>query len=269
MLAPSRSTRRQQRRCKGSRSSLSDKGVGNYAIISPIRNEQDHIRRTLDSVVSQTLLPLQWVIVDDGSTDQTSAIVSEYAEIHPWIQLVSRKDHGNVEGLVQAEDAKAFCEGLGYVSLDAVEFIGKLDGDLVLDSGYFGQLLNRATEDAELGIISGVTYFVYGGRRSLENTPTHHTVGAARLWRTACFREIGGLVPALGWDTLDEIRARMRGWKTRSYIELQILHLRPMSSRGSWYKGRMVQGLTDYLLGNHPLFELARCLYRMTRPLTL
>jgi biofilm PGA synthesis N-glycosyltransferase PgaC len=238
--------------------------LGSYAIISPVRDEQEHIGQTLDSVVSQTIRPRQWIIVDDGSNDQTPTIVSEYAKIFPWIQLIHRKDRSYYH--LGAGVIEAFYQGLSHVELSTIEFIGKLDGDLVLDSDYFQQLLKRAADDAKLGIVSGVTYFMYGGQRILEDTPAHHTIGAASLWRSTCFQEIGGLVPALGWDVLDEIRAQMRGWKTRSYPELQILHLRPMSSKGGVYKGRLQEGLTDYLLGYHPLFELARCHYRMTHP---
>src|SRR5215210_4887797 len=230
---------------------LSDKSLGSYAIISPVRDEQEHIGQTLDSVVSQTITPRQWIIIDDGSNDQTPTIVSEYAKTFPWIQLIHRKDRSYYH--LGAGVIGAFYQGLRYVELRTIEFIGKLDGDLVLDSDYFQQLLNRAADDEKLGIVSGVTYFIYGGQRILERTPAHHTIGAASLWRTTCFQEIGGLVPALGWDVLDEIRAQMRGWKTRSYPELQILHLRPMSSKGGWYKGRIQEGLTDYVLGYHPL----------------
>ena len=245
---------------------LRDNNVGNYAIVSPVRNEQENIGLTLDSVVSQTVLPRQWIIVDDGSTDQTATIVSEYARTFPWIRLVHRKDHGKTFGVAQGQVIKAFYEGFRYVNLNALGFVCKLDGDLVLGPDYFEQLLNRAANDAKLGIISGVTYYMYGGRRILESTPGHHTLGAASLYRTACFQEIGGLVTSLGWDTLDGIRAQMRGWKTRSYPELQILHLRPMSSSGDWDKGRISNGRTDYLLGYHPLFELARCIFRMFHP---
>lgn len=245
-----------------------NKRLGNYSIISPVRNEQEHISLTLDSVVSQTVLPLQWIIVDDGSTDQTASIVSEYAKTYPWIRLIYRKDqgHGSVEGVQRGEVVKAFYEGFRYVSLEDVEFISKLDGDLVLSPDYFEQLLNRAADDAKLGIISGVAYYMYRGQRILEGTPAHFTTGAAKLYRTTCFQEIGGLVPTRGWDTLDGIRAQMRGWKTRSYPDLQFLHLRPMNARVNWNKGRMGLGFTDYLLGNHPIFELVRCIYRMTSP---
>ncbi len=243
---------------------LGSKDLSTYAIVTPARDEEGTIHATLDSVVSQTVPPLQWVIVDDGSTDRTAAIVSEYAGRHPWIRLVKREDHGGYKlggGVV-----RAFYEGLEKVDVDAVEFVCKLDADLILEPNHFEQLLSRAAADPKFGIISGITYFMFGGRKIPESAPSHHAIGAARLWRVSCFREIGGLVPAMGWDALDEIRAQMQGWKTRSFPELQITHLRPMSSKKGWYKGRMKDGLTDYLLGSDPLFEVAKCLYRATYP---
>lgn len=232
-----------------------------YAIITPARDEEDTIAMTLDSIVSQTIPPSRWIIVDDGSTDRTHEIVARYAERYPWIHLVRRVNPGTYRlggGVVEA-----FYEGLGHLDMDTVEFICKLDADLILKVDHFEQLLVRAANDARLGIISGVTYFTREGRRVVESVPAHHAIGAARMWRIACFREIEGLVPALGWDALDEMRAQMHGWVSRSYPELEILHLRPMSSKQGWYKGRYKNGLTDYLLGYHPLFEVARCSYRM------
>src|SRR5215210_5223757 len=108
---------------------LSDKSLGSYAIISPVRDEQEHIGQTLNSVVSQTIPPRQWIIVDDGSNDQTPTIVSEYAKIFPWIQLIHRKDRSFYH--LGAGVIEALIEGLDYVELSTVEFIGKLDGDLV------------------------------------------------------------------------------------------------------------------------------------------
>ena len=107
---------------------------------------------------------------------------------------------------------------------------------------------------------------MYRGRRVTESVPTHYAAGLAKFWRVACFRDIGGIVIDLGWDALDVIRAQMRGWKTRSYPELQILHLRPTGSKHNWYEGWRINGLLDYSVGYHPLFELVRCIYRMSRP---
>ncbi len=221
---------------------------------------------TLDSVVAQTIPPRQWIIVDDGSTDQTAAIVAEYAEIYPWIRLIRRQGHGNIGGVSRGIEVKAFYEGFRYVDLDAVEYIGKLDGDLVLDPDYFERLLERADNDPKLGIVGGVTYFIHRGRRVPESVPVTYVGGMCKLWRVACFRDIGGIVTDLGWDVLDVIRAQMRGWETRSYPELQIRHLRPTNARPNWIKGRRTLGRLDYSVGYHPLFELARCLYRMTLP---
>jgi poly-beta-1,6-N-acetyl-D-glucosamine synthase len=238
-------------------------GSVSYAIISPVRNERNIIQNTLDSVINQNLKPKIWVIVDDGSTDGTYEFVKNYTQKYKWIKVVKKPSRGFDKlggGVVEA-----FYFGLEQINLDDYDYIVKLDGDLKFNSSYFENLIKKCEENPKLGIVSGLTYYVSKstGKLVKENAPRHHAIGASKIYRTSCFKDINGLIAELGWDSIDIIKARYRGWITRNYPEEILIHLRPMSSKGGILKGRFRNGLTDYITGYHPLFLLARGIYRM------
>lgn len=231
-----------------------------YAIVSPVRNEADVIRHTLDSVVGQTEPPVLWVIVDDGSTDDTARIVDEYAARAPFIKLLPVSDNESSESadrLMWAAEAIAFNRGLAHVDLDEIDYIVKLDGDLAFGEAYFASLLDEFDKDETLGMAGGYCYAVHGDRRQLEWNPPSHVRGPTKVYRLACFRDIGGIKPVYGWDGLDVIEAQMAGWRTQSF-DFPVEHLRPTGSRGGQLKGIARGGRGAYLLGYHPLFALVR-----------
>jgi biofilm PGA synthesis N-glycosyltransferase PgaC len=239
-----------------------------YAIVSPVRDEERHIEKTIRSVIGQTVKPAQWVIVDDGSTDRTAAIVERYLPKHPWITLVRRENRGYRKlggGVVDA-----FYDGYAQVRAPW-DFMVKLDGDLSFGPRYFEELLKRFARDSRLGIASGQPAVPFGNRLVWERTNPAHVRGPAKMYRKECFEQIGGLVPGLGWDVIDEVAAQMRGWTTRSFRELRILHHRPTSSsHGSWLRGKFREGRTTYITGYHPLFAVARGLRQLhERPYVL
>lgn len=231
-----------------------------YAIVSPVRNEARLIRRTLESVTMQSEPPARWIIVDDGSTDDTPAIVREYAEKHAFIHLlvVADNDAGDSsDRLLWAAEAIAFNVGLKEIDLDEVDFVVKLDGDLAFSSDYFATLLDEFDEDQSLGIAGGYCYQVHGDKRSLEWNPKSHVRGPTKMYRVECFRAIGGIEPVYAWDALDEIKAQMAGWRTGSF-DLVVDHLKPTGSAGGLLRAGVRMGKGAYLLGYHPLFVLAR-----------
>lgn len=232
-----------------------------YAIISPVRNEAAFIRRTLESVVAQTEHPVIWVIVDDGSTDGTADIISEFAEKWPFIRVVPLADNnaGSPDDrLLWAAEAIAFREGLCEVGLDGIDFVVKLDGDLAFGPEYFSALMDEFGRDPSLGMAGGYCYQVRDGRRVLEGNPASHVRGPTKMYRVACYRDIGGIEPVYGWDALDELKAQMRGWTTRSF-DYPVDHLKPTGTVGGLLHARVRGGRGAYLLGYHPLFLLARC----------
>jgi len=239
---------------------MPESGSSRYAIVSPVRNEAPRIARTLDSVLSQSVRPLRWVIVDDGSTDGTADIVREYGAGAEFITLVALENGGDIESadrLMWAAEAVAFNEGLKLLDLDELDYVVKLDGDLSFDAGYFEGLLHEFEADRLLGIAGGHCYEMRDGERVLEWVPDSHVRGATKMYRIACFRQIGGIEPVYGWDTLDELRAQMAGWRTRSFHP-GVDHLKPTGSTGGLLRGRARMGRGTYLLGYHPLFVAAR-----------
>lgn len=243
--------------------------MGEYVIVTPIRDEEKYIRLTSESVVYQTVRPTLWVIVDDGSRDDTAHIVQEYVERYPWIGLVSLPDRGfrmPGRGVVEA-----FYAGLETVNISDYDFIVKLDGDLSLAPDYFDQLFRRFDRNPRLGIAGGRCWIPQGKRWVLEREPRDHVPGATKVYRRECFEDIGGLEPVRGWDVIDELRAQMKGWETRSFVELEVHHYRPIGTAEGKLTRMMKSGEFSYYRGYHPLIMFLRGTYRALtdRPLIL
>ena len=235
-----------------------------YVVITPARNEAKYIRRTLASMLAQTDRPAQWVIVDDGSSDETAQIVAEAAAAHPWITLVRAPDRG--ERVVGAGVVEAFNAGLAVVEDQRSAFICKLDADLVLPDDYFARLVGYFERDPRLGVACGpVIEEVDGQRVALRHEP-EMVFGAAKFFRRACFEEIGGLERAIGWDGIDCYQAMRRGWRTQTIADprLEILHLRRMgTSHKTILHGCARRGRGLHYNRAHPLWVLASAGYRM------
>lgn len=235
-----------------------------YVIVSPVRDEEQNIDATIDSVARQSVLPQQWVLVNDGSTDRTGEILDRAAVAHRWLSVIHRNDRGFRAPGTGVIDA--FYEG--YHSLRAVdwEFVVKLDGDLVLPTDYFEKCFAEFAREPRLGISGGIVYHLANGKEVIEPNPRFHVRGATKIYRRECWEAIGGLLKAPGWDTLDEVKAQMLGWSTRSLPELRLLHLRPTGlADGSW-RNAVKNGRANYFSGYHPLFMLLKCVKRLFEP---
>jgi glycosyltransferase involved in cell wall biosynthesis len=236
-----------------------------YVLITPARNEAQFIELTIKSVVAQTVRPLKWVIVSDGSTDGTDDIVSRYAADHPWIELIRmpERPERHFAGKVYAFNA-------GYTRVKDLEYgvIGSLDGDISFDQGYLSFLLLKLAEDPTLGLVG--TPFKDGAGQTYDYrfASIEHVSGACQLFRRKCFEEIGGYVPVKGGsiDHIAVVSARMRGWKTRTFTDKVCLHHRKMgTAQDGVLMARFKNGKQDYSVGNHPLWELFRAVYQMTK----
>ncbi|HYT08317.1 MAG TPA: glycosyltransferase family 2 protein [Rugosimonospora sp.] len=236
-----------------------------YVLVTPARNEAEFIEMTIKSVVAQTVRPVKWVIVSDGSTDGTDDIVKKYAVDHQWIELLRMPERRerHFAGKVHAFNAGcARTKGLQY------DAIGSLDGDISFDCDYFSFLLRKLAEDPELGLVG--TPFKGSSSPSYDYrfVSIEHVSGACQLFRRECFEEIGGYVPVKGGgvDHIAVITARMKGWKTRTFPEKVCLHHREIgSAQHGALMARFRDGAQDYALGGHPLWELFRTVYQMTR----
>jgi glycosyltransferase involved in cell wall biosynthesis len=252
-----------------------------YCLITPCRDEAALARRTLDSVAAQTLLPALWILVDDGSSDDTPRILAEYAARYPWMRTLRRPDRGDRKlggGVIDAFYA-------GYETIDPREFeyVCKLDLDLELPPRYFELLVRHMESDPRLGTCSGKAYFPAAGAASArprfpladlagfvsERVSDDHSLGMAKFYRSACFLEIGGFARQLMWDGIDSHRCRQLGWIAASWDEpeLRFVHLRPMgTSHKSWWSGRVRHGVGQYSMGTSCVWMLASATFRMTRP---
>lgn len=223
------------------------------------------MRQTLDTVVAQSVRPALWVIVDDGSTDQTPAILADYAARHDWIRVVTRGDRGRRAvgpGVIEAFYA-------GYETVDPKEFdyLCKLDLDLRLPPRYFELLMQRMEADPRIATCSGKAYIHEHGRLVNERHGDETSIGASKFYRTDRFQKIGGFVREVMWDGIDCHRCRMHGWVACSWDdpELRFIHLRPMgSSQTSIYTGRMRHGSGQYFMGTGFLYMLANAVNRLT-----
>ena len=240
-----------------------------YLLITPCRDEQQYARRTLKSVTRQTIPPALWVIVDDGSRDQTPAILAEYAARFPFIRVLRREDRGFRKlggGVIDA-----FYHGYQSVDPKEFDFVCKLDLDLDLPPKYFQTLMQRMNGEPRIGTASGKPYFIDAkdGRRIAETCGDENSVGMAKFYRTECFEQIGGFVRELMWDGIDCHRCRMLGWIAVSWDdpELNFEHLRPMgSSDKSLLTGRVRHGVGQYFMGSGPVYMLASAVYRLGHP---
>src|SRR5271157_3527777 len=231
-----------------------------YVVVTPVRDEEAFLPATIESMIRQTILPQEWIIVDDGSKDNTGTIINDYASRYPWIKAVHRKDRGFRKSGGGVVDA--FNDGYRAVSGSDWEFIVKFDGDLTFEPNYFAKCIDEFERDPKLGVGGGVICYVTNGVKEVEEAPAFHVRGATKIYRKACWEDIGGFWPAPGWDTMDEVKANSLGWKTRSFAELHLLHHRPTGSADGRWRNLVKNGRSDYISGYHPLFMLAKCISR-------
>jgi biofilm PGA synthesis N-glycosyltransferase PgaC len=239
-----------------------------YVIVSPGRNEAKFMRRTLDSVIAQTHRPALWVIVDDGSTDESPEILADYAARHDWIRVVRREDRGH--RAVGSGVIDAFYAGWETVDPERYAYLCKLDLDLDLPERYFEGLIEKMEADPRLGTCSGKAYYIDGsGNRVWERMGDEMSVGASKFYRRACFEDIGGFVREVMWDGLDCHMVRWKGWRAQSFPgeALAFEHLRPMgSSQQNILVGRRRHGAGQWFMGSDPIYFTATALWKMAHP---
>jgi glycosyltransferase involved in cell wall biosynthesis len=239
-----------------------------YVLVTPARNEEKNIERLILSVASQTILPSKWVIVSDGSTDGTDEVVRKYSDMNHWIELVRMPEHRDRQFA-----AKVHCFNAGYSKLNHLphEIIGNLDADISFEEDYFEFLITKFRENPLLGV-AGTPFVEDGGYSSISDSfeGGKHVAGGCQLFRRACFEEIGGYTPnrAGGIDWIAVTTARMKGWATQSFPEKVFYHHRSLGTgESNWLKSHFNYGRKDYYLGNHPLWEAFRIIYRtMKKP---
>jgi len=234
-----------------------------YAIITPAHNESEFLSKVVESIAGQKLRPEKWIIVDDRSTDNTFKIAQDASLKYDFIEVCRIK--GDYERSLGANVVRVFNEGLKKIGTE-FEYIVKMDADVILPSDYFLNLMLKFEADANLGISSGKLYVEHKGKWILERCPDFHAVGPCKMYKMKCFNDIGGLICIYGWDILDGVKARMLGWRTGSFEEYPIKHLRMMGSARGIIRGQIGHGRGMYAIKAHPIFVLARAVYRAFEP---
>ncbi len=236
-----------------------------YVLITPARNEEKFIGKTLDSMVAQTILPERWVIVDDGSTDRTAEIVQGYAKQFRWIELIQRPQR---EVRNFAGKAHAFNAGFERVRELPFDVVGNLDADVSFEPDYFEFLLAKFSEFSQLGVAG--TAMREANYDAVKDSFYNHSdvFGACQLFRRTCFEQVGGYTP-IKWGGIDWVAvrtARLKGWRTESFCDKLFYHHRPMgATEANTWKARFDYGRKDYFLGNHPFWQMFRVSFQMMK----
>src|ERR1035441_6693097 len=254
-----------------------------YIVISPVRNEEQYLPQTIQCMAAQSVCPTEWILVDDGSTDSTGSIMDSAAAQHPWIKPTHRKNRGFRQaggGVIEAfYDGYARLSTVNQLatpgpqhsrppalhhSIPPWDFLVKLDGDLTFPSDYFEQCLKRFEANPTLGIGGGTICSEVNGTLEVESKidPAFHVRGATKIYRRECWDQIGGLIHAPGWDTVDEVKANMLGWTTRTFPDLKLVHHRPAGQAYGQWSNLLKNGRANYIAGYHPLFMLLKCIRR-------
>ncbi len=239
-----------------------------YILISPVKNEAGYIEKTIESILNQCLMPACWVIVNDGSTDDTKKIIEKYSNKTPFMHLINLpvRDERHFAAKVWAIQ-----KGFDYIQSRKIvyNYYGNLDADVTFDKNYYDFLINKMQEDPGLGITGGQLYDFNGEGFTKLDYGLHSVAGPVQFFRKACYEAIGGYTPSkVGLvDAMAEVKARMKGWKTLTFPELVVRHLRKTGSEGrTLIQSAKREGMMDYYFGIHPLFHLGRSVQRFFKP---
>jgi poly-beta-1,6-N-acetyl-D-glucosamine synthase len=219
-------------------------------LISPVRDEAGHLERVAGALAAQTRPPDRWIVADDGSRDGTPALLRGLAGEIPFLRVLDVPPGLRTparDGLAVASEARAFNWALAHADDGRFTHIGKLDGDIELAPGYLARLLAKFAADPRLGIGGGVLLERHGGAWRPARVPLDHVRGAVKLYTRECLAAIGGVEERLGWDTIDETYARMCGFSTRSFEDLEARHHRPVGTAAGAVRGRARHGRCAYV----------------------
>lgn len=239
--------------------------MNSFVLVTPVKDEEKLIGQTIESVVAQSAIPKEWVIVSDGSTDRTNDIIREWAKNHSWIRLLALKPRVGRSFAAVVHNTET---GIRHLECKDYAFLGLLDSDVTFQPDYFEQLIRRFDAEPALGLAGGVVIDV-GLPRDRFPRNRIDVPGAVQFFRRECFERIGGLIPIPegGWDGMTCAMARMHGYETKLFTDLVVDHLKPRNiSEGGVVRRKWQMGLRDYASGYHPLFEAVKCVSRLKNP---
>lgn len=234
------------------------------AVVSPVRDEAEYVKNTLDAMIAQTKRPMEWLFVDDGSSDDTAGIIASYARDHPWIRVIDLDDRGFRQ--LGAGVVAAFDYGRRRLQSKDYRYIAKLDGDMSFPPRYLEIMLDKLDGDPGLAAVSGKVFRPENGDLVEEFIIDEMVAGQFKLYKRKAFEEIGGFTRTILWDGIDIHRCRMKGYRTLSFHhpDARLIHHRLMgSSDRNVFKGRVRLGRGIWFMGYHPLYAMASGVFRM------
>lgn len=232
-----------------------------YAVITPVRNEEDNLARLAASLLAQTCLPRRWLIVDNGSDDRSQEIARALAERHSWIEAVVIDGGGNAGR--GAPIVRSLHHGLAQLESDAPEIVVAVDADVSFEPDFFERLLAEFDADPHLGIASGSGWEQRDGRWVQRHLTGSTVWGATRAYRRECLETVLPLEERVGWDGIDELKANVNGWSTRIVLDLPFLHHRREGARDGAWRMRVEQGRTAHYMGYRSWYLLLRAAYNL------
>jgi glycosyltransferase involved in cell wall biosynthesis len=239
-----------------------------YAVVTPARDEEPNLRRLAAALVAQELAPAEWVVVDDGSTDGTAAVLAGLAAEHSWVRPLQREGDSSenlADGRRKARDLDGFLLGARSLA-ETVDVVVKVDADVDFEPDFFTRLMEGFAADDVLGIASGTCYEQEDGSWVRRTKQAGTVWGATRAYRLDCLPDVMALEPCMGWDGLDEISVQLRGLRTETFVDLPFRHHRPEGGREltSLHHGEAL-GRASWYMGYRPSYLAMRALYRARR----
>ncbi len=234
----------------------------NHVVVTPVRNESDFLPETIDSMVKQTIIPSQWIVVDDSSTDGTRGMLEEAEKEFKWIKLVRVGKESNRER--GRKIARLVNSGIANIDTEWT-YLSKIDADIILPENYFEMIIEELENDEELGIASGNCFLRNGEGRKIEKVEFDHTRGALKTYRKECFAKIGGIREVDGWDGLDNHIAQFHGWKTKNFPGILAEHRRATGSRDGVMSNFIWAGQKSHFLSYSWPYLIAKVLANMFR----
>jgi biofilm PGA synthesis N-glycosyltransferase PgaC len=234
----------------------------NHIVVTPCKNEEKYIPSLIHSMLNQTIRPKEWIIVDDGSNDNSCNIIKDMTMNEKWIKCISRK--GIKKRNRGIEIAKLFAFGIEKISIENWEFCSKIDSDMILPVDYFEKIIQKFDQQEKAGILGGVCFTsMKRGRMKIEKVEPDHVRGGLKTYRRKCFEDIGGVTIANGWDGLDEASAQMIGWETKNLTNIKVEHRRETGSHRGKIVNSYISGEYAYFMGYIFPYILGRSTKRM------
>lgn len=233
----------------------------NYLVIMPVRNEEQYLEKTLESLVQQSILPVELIVVDDASWDKTKDIVKKFQAGNDWITLYTLPDRQELPTWQAV--LNAFDYGYSRRKNPEPDYLVKLDGDLEFPPNFFEKCFSEFERNPKLGVTGGLLQVPVNGNWQVERVPTYHVRGATKVYRWQCWQDVGGFAYRHGWDGIDLIQAQMHGWETYHLKDNIVLHFRPSGKRQGVFETRAMLGQTYHYLGSSPFFVLFAGIKRM------